>query len=132
MTFLPIAEEGELSPFSEWYTLRDQLVPLIGERAFLLFAFAICDEFGGVPNAEYFRTRLVESGNDVENPQVTETEQLFLDLGALVVRNPRDITTASHPQFERAFSPHLRLLLVKFAALMVATNIVTAVGRIAT
>jgi hypothetical protein len=132
MTFLPITEEGGLSPFSEWFALRDELVPFIGERAFLLFAFAICDEFGGVPSADYFRARLVETGNDVDNPQVTETEYLFLELGRLVVRNPSDIATASHPQFESAFSPHLRLLLVKFAALMVATNIVTAVGRFAT
>lgn len=132
MTFLPIAGEGELSPFSEWYTLRDELVPLIGERAFLLFAFAICDEFGGVSGADYFRSRLVETGNDVDNPQVTETEHLLLELGRLVVRNPNDIATENHPQFESVFSPHLRLLLVKFAALMVATNIVSAVGRVAT
>jgi hypothetical protein len=129
MTFLPI-EDDAISPFTEWYQLRDELVPRIGERAFSLFAHAICEESGGVATSARFRKTLVESGNDVDNPQVTETEQLLIEWGRLIALDPHGIALERYPQFERAFSPQLRLSLVSFAGIMLATNIVRAVGRL--
>jgi hypothetical protein len=130
MTFLPIENSGAISPFAEWYTLRDELVPLIGERVFSLFALAICEESGGAAAAAHFRQLLVDSGNDVADPQVTETERLLIDFGRRIARDPRGIA-ADRSRFERATSPRLRVLLVQFAALMIATNIVDDIARVA-
>jgi hypothetical protein len=119
---------GELSPFSEWYSLRDELVPFIGERVFDLFALAICDETHNASVGDYFRGVLVDSGNDVVNPQLTETEQLLIEWARAVSRDSASVDAALRERFDRAFRPQLRRLLASFAALMIATSIVASVS----
>jgi hypothetical protein len=120
--------KAELSPFAEWYSLRDQLVPYIGERVFDLLAFAISDARGDAVNSGRYRSILAESGNNVDNPQVTETEQLLIDWARSAAQDPRSIDEARRARFERAFNPQLRQLLVAFTALMIATSFVATVG----
>lgn len=116
--------------YAEWYTLRDELVPFIGERAFALFSHAISDENDCLVSSVFFRKVLIESGEDLENPQVTETEQLLIDLGRLIARSPSDIPDEMYTRLQRAFNPKLRIILVAFAGQMVATNLVNIVGRV--
>jgi hypothetical protein len=113
----------QVSPFSEWYSARDELVPFIGERAFSLFAFTVFDESGGGAGAAYFRGLLTASGNNIDDPQVTETERLLIDWGRLVARDSRTLDPRWRAQFESAFKPALRALLVRFAALTIASSI---------
>ncbi len=113
----------QVSPFAEWETLRAQIVPFIGERALSLFAFAIFDEANGFEGAAYFREFLAESGTVVEDAQVTETEALLISWGRLVAADAGAIPVDRQEQFERAFTPYLRDLLTRFAALTVATAI---------
>jgi hypothetical protein len=120
--------KAELSPFAEWYSLRDQLVPYIGERVFDLLALAISEARGDALNSERYRSILEGSGNDVANPQVTETEQLLIDWARSAARDPLSIDEAQRARFERAFNPQLRQLLVAFTALMIATSFVATVG----
>jgi hypothetical protein len=118
---------SELSPFSEWYELRDELVPYIGERVFALFALAISDEMGSRIAVDHFRAVLVSSGNDVDNPQLTETEQLLIEWARAVARGSGTVEQQLRDRFERAFNPQLRRSLIEFAALMIATTIVAAI-----
>jgi hypothetical protein len=141
MTFLPTDEDGELVDhalvhfpnfytFGEWQTLKDALVPYIGERAVSLFAFAIADASDCLNTAAYFRKELVDSGENVDNPQVTESEQLLVDWGRLIARAPNDIPEDIYERLTRTFNPRLRLILVSFAAQTIATNLLNTVGRI--
>jgi hypothetical protein len=118
----------EISPFAEWYEARDKLVPFIGERALSLFAQAVFEECGGLAGATWFRKSLVDSGTDVDNPQVTETERLLIDWGRLVARDARELDTRWREQFESTFNPALQQLLVRFAALSIASAVVDNVG----
>jgi hypothetical protein len=61
---------------------------------------------------------------------VTEAEQLLMDWGRLIARAPRDIPDEMYSRLEASFNPKLRVILVAFAAHMVATNLVNTVGRI--
>jgi hypothetical protein len=118
----------QISPFSEWYSARDELVPFIGERAFSLFAFTVFDESGGRVGASYFRDLLTASGNNVDDPQVTETERLLIDWGRLVARDSRALEPKWRNQFESTFKPALQELLVRFAALTIATSVTQNLG----
>ena len=116
--------------YMEWYTLKDELVPFIGERAVSLFCYAISDANDCLVCSVFFRRILIESGDDPDNPQVTETEQLLLEWGRQIAVDPNAIDPAFRARLEAAFSPKLRLILVAFAGLMVATNIFNSVARV--
>jgi hypothetical protein len=111
----------QVSPFPEWETLRQQIVPYVGERALSLLAFAVFDEADGFEGAAYFRESLRESGTDVDSPEVTESEGLLIRWGRLFARDSEGIPADVQAEFERVFRPQLRELLVQFAALSVAT-----------
>jgi hypothetical protein len=116
-------EPDQVSPFPEWETLREEIVPYVGERALSLLAFAIFDEADGFEGAAYFREALRESGTDVDSPEVTESEGLLIRWGRLFARDSEGIPADLQAEFERVFNPQLRELLVQFAALSVATAI---------
>ncbi|HLU63952.1 MAG TPA: hypothetical protein VKY66_05430 [Protaetiibacter sp.] len=113
-----------------WYTLRDELEPYIGERAVSLFAYAISEANGCVVCAASFRRVLVESGDDPDNPEVTETERLLLDWGRMLARAPGEVPAEFLARLEEAFSPKLRIMLVAFAGQTVAMNLFATAGRI--
>jgi len=110
-----------VSPFPEWETLREEIVPYVGERALELLAFVVFDEVDGFEGATYFRESLRTAGTDVDAPEVTESEGLLIRWGRLFARDPEGIPADVQAQFERAFNPQLRDKLVRFAALTVAT-----------
>ena len=116
--------------YMEWYVLRDELVPYIGERAVSLFSYAISEANDCLVCSVFFRKVLIDSGEDVDDPQVTEAEQLLMDWGRLIARSPHDIPDELYARLEATFQPRLRLILVAFAGQMVATNLVNTVGRV--
>lgn len=116
--------------YMEWYTLKDELVPYIGERAVSLFSYAISDATDCLVCSVFFRRILIESGDDPDNPQVTEVEQLLLDWGRMIAVDPTEIPDEFRARLEAAFSPKLRLILVAFAGLMVATNVFNSVAKV--
>lgn len=122
----------QISPFDEWYALSEELVPFIGERAYSLFAHAVFDECGATSAAAYFRDQLTATGTDVDDPQVTETERLLIDWGRLLARDANALTEEWRTRFDAAFSPALRVSLIRFAALCIATAVVdaAALGRV--
>jgi hypothetical protein len=141
MTFLPVANDSEagarglvsrggFTAFAEWFALKDDLVPYIGERAVSLFAFAIADASNSLVTTTHLRKLLIDSGENVDSPQVTESEQLLMDWGRQIAQEPGRIPNELYVRLESTFNPRLRLLLVAFAAQTVATNVVNTVGRI--
>jgi hypothetical protein len=116
--------------YMEWYTLKDELVPFIGERAVSLFSYAISEASDCLICSSFFRKVLLDSGEDVENPQVTDAEKLLMDWGRMIARAPDGIPAEMYERLEATFQPKLRLILLAFAGLMVATNLVNTVGKI--
>jgi hypothetical protein len=116
--------------YMEWYTLKDELVPFIGERAVSLFCYAISDANDCLVCSVFFRRILIESGDDPDDPQVTETEQLLLEFGRRIALDPAGVDDAFRARLEEKFSPKLRVILVAFAGLMVATNLFNTVAHV--
>ena len=116
--------------YMQWYVLRDELAPFIGERAVSLFSYAISDENDCLVCSVFFRRILIDSGEDPDNPQVTEAEQLLIDWGRLIASSPGGISDEFYSRLEAAFNPQLRVLLLAFAGQMVATNLFNTAGRV--
>lgn len=131
MTFLPTPSGDALTAARRaWLELKDELVPWIGERAFTLFCYSISRANRCENDALAFRRVLVDSGDDPENPEVTEAEQLLVDWGTLIVTTPHDIPEEFYARLEETFSPERRLTLLSFAGQMLASNLLNTVGRI--
>jgi hypothetical protein len=128
MSFLPRARFDALP--IELAVARDALVPFIGERAVTLFAYAIADESDTLVTSVYFRRILVDSGEDPDRPHVTEAEQLLVDWGRSIARQPFVGGDEFATRIESAFSEPLRLLLVTFAAQLIAASVFTNIARI--
>lgn len=116
--------------YMQWYNLKDELVPWIGERAFALFCYSISTATRCENCSLFFRKILVDSGDDPDNPEVTEAEQLLVDWGRQLARSPHDIPDDFYGRLEETFSAERRLTLLAFAGQMVATNLLNTVGRI--
>jgi hypothetical protein len=116
--------------YMEWYTLRDALVPFIGERAVSLFSYAISDANDCLVCSVFFRRILIDNGEDPDAPQVTEAEQLLIDWGRLIAGAPDAIPDEMYARLEQTFNPQLRVLLVAFAGQMIATNLFNMVGKV--
>lgn len=116
--------------YMQWYTLRDALVPFIGERAVSLFSYAISDENDCLICSVFFRKILIDNGEDPDHPNVTEAEQLLIDFGRAIARTPSAIEPEFYARLESTFNPQLRVLLVAFAGQMVATNLFVTVGKV--
>lgn len=124
---------GSASVFASyraWFTLRDELIPFLGERAVDLFCFAISDGYVAPYPTTYFRRALEANGDDPVDPHVTEAERLLIDWGRALGAGAASIPPALGDAVEQTFQPRLRLLLTAFAGLMVAVCVVTVVGRI--
>ena len=91
--------------YMQWYVLRDELAPFIGERAVSLFSYAISDENDCLVCSVFFRRILIDNGEDPDNPQVTEAEQLLIDWGRLIAKSPADIPAELYARLEAAFNP---------------------------
>ena len=116
--------------YQQFTILRDELAPYIGERALALFSLAISEAAGDAGGTAHYRGLLIAGGTDVDNPQVTEAEQLLIDWGRLIATAPQQIPDAVYSRLQLAFNPKLRIMLVAYAGQLVATNLVNAIGRI--
>ena len=125
MTFLPVTSHDAVGLDA----LRDDLAPLIGERAVALFGHAISDGFGGAL-AQESRRALVAGGENPDAPQVTEAEQLLIDWGRAIGHDPRSLPADLDDRLAAVFSPASRTVLVAFAARVVAANVFVSVGRV--
>src|SRR6516162_3915651 len=62
-----------------WYDLRDQVVPLLGERLTVLFAHAISSGTDCLVCSTFFRRLLIDSGEDPDALHLEKWEQTVVD-----------------------------------------------------
>lgn len=113
-----------------WFTMRDEIVPYLGERAFALFALSISRGFGAPYPVAFFESYLRDNGDDPDVPHVTEAEALLIEWGAAIGSHPTAIAPALAERMVDTFQPRLRHALTAFAGLMVARCVFTVVGQV--
>ncbi|MEP6842374.1 MAG: hypothetical protein ABJA11_02560 [Pseudolysinimonas sp.] len=116
--------------YTAWFTLRDELIPFLGERAVNLFCFAISDGYPAPYPTTFFRRELELNGDDPLDPHVTEAERLLIDWGRALGAGAASVAPELADRVEQTFQQKLRLLLTAFAGLMVAVCVVTVAGGV--
>jgi hypothetical protein len=107
----------------EWYTLRDVVVPFLGERLTNLFSHAISAETDCLICSTYFRRILIDAGEDFENLSLDEREQAVVDFGRCLAQPFARVPDDLYAQMVSHFTAEQLVALTAFGAMMVATNV---------
>jgi alkylhydroperoxidase family enzyme len=107
-----------------WYPLHDAVVPFLGQRRTNLFCHAISTQSGCLICSTFFRRLLVEAGEDPNDLQLDDEDKLIAALGRQLAIDPHGLSDDLFAQLKERYEDRQIVLLVSFAALMLATNIV--------
>ena len=107
----------------QWYPLRDEVAPFLGERLTTLFAHAVSTQADCLVCSTYFRRLLVQAGEDPDNPRADERERAVLDYGRQLARDPNGVSDELYARLARFLSPEQVVALTAFGGLMIATNV---------
>lgn len=116
--------------YMEWYTLYDLLTPVIGERALSLFSYSISNGNDCLICSAFFRKILIDSGDDPDDPQLSDTENLLINFGTAICTNPHEIPDGIYAALSEKFTAEQIVLLISFAGLMYATNLFNTVAKV--
>lgn len=116
--------------YMEWYTLKDEIVPFIGERGLSLFSYAISVSNDCLICSTFFRKILIDSGDDPDNPALSETEKLLMEFGHAVGRNPGEVEDGIYERLKERFNTEQIVLLIAFAGIMAATNLFNNAAKV--
>ncbi len=116
--------------YMEWYTLKDLIVPFIGERALSLFSYAISMGNHCLICSTFFRKILIDSGDDPDNPSLSEDEKLLMDFGQAICTEEHNIPEELYDALKTRYSDEQLVLLISFAGIMYATNLFNTVAKV--
>ncbi len=116
--------------YMEWYTLYDLLIPVIGERAISLYSYAISNGNDCLVCSTFFRKILIDSGDDPDDPKISETEELLMNLGTAICADPHNIPDEIYDGLKAKFSDDEIVLLLSFAGIMYATNLFNTIAKV--
>jgi alkylhydroperoxidase family enzyme len=116
--------------YMEWYTLKDLVVPFIGERGLSLFCYAISSGNECLICSVFFRKILIDSGDNPDDPVLSETEKLLMDFGSALSRDPHNIPQSLYDKLQKQFNTEQLVLLFAFAGIMSATNLFNTIAKV--
>ena len=116
--------------YMEWYTLYDELVPVLGERALSIFSYVISTGNECLVCGSFFTKILEDSGEDVGCMNLNETEQLLLELGSAIVNDPHNIPQPVYDGLKAKFTDEQIVTIFAFAGIMYATNLFNTVAKV--
>lgn len=112
-----------LNAYLSWYSLRDEVLPIIGSRAFIVFSHAISTENDCLLCSTFFRHALSNAGLSPDSFSPEGDEPLLIDFGRAIVRRSSAIPAELWTRIKARFSEAEIVKLVAFAGLMIATNV---------
>jgi alkylhydroperoxidase family enzyme len=112
-----------LDALLEWYPLHDRVVPILGERRTNLFCHAISVQNDCLICSTFFRRLLTDAGENPDALELDELDEVIVDLGRRLARDPHSVDDALHARLEERFSRQEIVELIAFGAMMVATNV---------
>ncbi|MBQ9067243.1 MAG: hypothetical protein IJ133_06975 [Clostridia bacterium] len=116
--------------YMEWYTLYDELQPVIGDRALSLFSYSISNSNDCMICSLFFRQILIDSGDDPDHPALSDTEKLLMEFGHQIAKDPHQIPDNIYDRLKEQFTEEQLVILIAFAGLMVATNLFNTVAKV--
>src|ERR1700755_759325 len=112
-----------LDALLQWYPLHDAVAPFLGERRTWLYCHAISRQSDCLICSTFFRRLLADSGEDPDALSLDELDELLVDLGQRLARDPHSVDDALHARLAERLSDEQIVALIAFGAMMVATNV---------
>jgi len=116
--------------YMQWYDLADLVKAFTGERAMLLFSYAISEGNRCMVCGTFFRKIFIDAGDDPDDPQLNDEEALLVDLGISIAEDPHNIDPAIYEMLKVRYSDEQIVLLFSFAGMMVATNLFNTIAKV--
>lgn len=112
-----------LRVYGEWFTLRAELLPVIGDRAIFIFAHAISRAGNSLTGIAFMRRALAKLGVDPDALELSPEEAELARFGAAIGRDPHGVGNDLWAPLRARYSDKTLVDLVAFAGIMVATNV---------
>jgi alkylhydroperoxidase family enzyme len=112
-----------LDALLQWYPLYDAISPALGERRTWLFCHAISTESDCLICSTFFRRLLIDAGEDPDAPVLDAYDELIVDFGRRLGRDPHSVDAALHARLAERLDTAQIVTLTAFGAIMVATNV---------
>lgn len=116
--------------FMGWYTSWARLVEVVGKRAAMVYAHAISTTNGCLLCSLFFISDLKDLGDDPLALELDDKEQLLVDLGTQIVKDPNAVSDELFSRLRSHFNEVESVVIVGFAAQMKAHNDFNSVLRI--
>lgn len=109
--------------YAEWFTLREELLPNIDDRAIQVFCKAISEEAGSKIAVTFFRRAIVQSAANPDALDLRDEDFLLDSFGRAIVRNSRAIPAEIWHELKVTYSHKTLVDLVALAGIMLATAV---------
>ena len=116
--------------YMRWYDLFELCLAFVEERALLLFSYAISEGNRCLVCGTFFRKILIDSGDDPDDPHLSEDESLLVDLGFSISEDPHNIDPGIYAAIKARYSDEQLVLLLGFAGIMAATNLFNTIAQV--
>ena len=116
--------------YMEWYTLYDELKPVLGARALNLLSYAISANNDCLICGSFFKKILNENGEDTEDLKLNETEELLYMLGTCVAVDPHNVPDEIYDGLKARYTDEQIVTIFAFAGIMYATNLFNTVAKV--
>jgi len=116
--------------YMEWYTLYDELKPVLGDHALQVFSYAISNGNDCEICGSFFNKILKDNGDDPDDLKLTDTEELLYTLGTAISIDPHDIPDFIYEELKERFSDEVIVTIFAFAGIMFATNLFNTVCKV--
>ncbi len=114
----------------EWYALRDEVRPFLGERLTLLFAHAVSVQTDCLICSTFFRRLIVEADEDPDELVLDAWEKTVVEFGRQLVRDANRVSDELFARLAARLTPEQIVALTAFAGLMIATNVFNNAVRV--
>ena len=105
-----------------WYTSWNRLVEVIGEKDATLYSHAISTTNSCQLCSLFFISDIRELGLDPENLELNERQQVLVELGQQIVKDPTAVSDELFDRLRKFFTDPEIVAVVGFGAQMIATN----------
>ena len=116
--------------FMAWYTSWNRLVEVISEREATVFAHSVSTTNSCQLCSLFFISDLKALGIDPNHFEKTEKEEVLSELGQQIVKDPTSVSDELFERLRKFFNDRELVVIVGFAAQMIATNNFNSVFQI--
>lgn len=108
--------------FMAWYTSWNRLVQVVGVTDATFYAHAISTTNSCMLCSLFFISDIRELGLDPENLELNERQQVLVELGQQIVKDPTAVSDELFDRLRKFFTDPEIVAVVGFGAQMIATN----------